>query len=410
MNTRIRILLAIGFSIVVLVLGYLLYIVFFAPETPRTQPTRPTDPSPFEEGAFPSGGDAPDRIILTPEEPSPLPTGTDVDTEDTIGVDRPVVGLGYSGQVSNPTLGRDGSLQFYDTSDGIFYTLDENGNVRALSDEVFYNVDTVTWANERDIAVIEYPDGANIVYNFETDSQVTLPKHWEDFDFDRNGSEIAAKSIGISDDNQWLVTADTDGKNITLVEPMGDNADKVIVDWSPSGQILGFARTGDPLGNDRQEIFLVGQHGENFKSLVVEGRDFRPEWSPSGEKLLYSVYSERTDFRPELWVVNASGNTVGEGRRYLNIGTWANKCAFGSSDTYVYCGVPVSLSRGAGFVPESADTTEDLMYRINIQTGARTVIPLGEGTYTIETVTVNEDSQTLYFTDKNRSGIFEVEL
>ncbi len=72
--------------------------------------------------------------------------------------------------------------------------------------------------------------------------------------------------------------------------------------------------------------------------MVVEGRDFREKWSPTGQKMLYSVYSIRSNFKPELWIVNAEGNNIGTGRKLLNLSTWADKCTF-ADDRFVYCAV-----------------------------------------------------------------------
>ena len=64
---------------------------------------------------------------------------------------------------------------------------------------------------------------------------------------------------------------------------------KVQVAWSPNNEILATATTGRSLGVDRQEVYFLGQYGQNFKSMVVEGLGFQPQWAPSGQQLVYSV-------------------------------------------------------------------------------------------------------------------------
>ena len=410
-----RIGLIAGFIILVLGIGFLIYAVFFRAPEPTGQIPDQTEQRPTD-GAFPDAGvgtgdrtqiDAGDGIL--PE--SDLVDGTIGAGDPNLEVDEPDVPAVR--QISSDTLTgidiRGGGVQFYNDVDGQFYRVGADGDAEELSEEVFFNVQNVTWANGSNQAVLEYPDGSNIVYNFDTDTQVTLPRHWEDFSFSDRGDRLAAKSIGISTDNRWLVTTNPDGSSIKLVEPLGENADKVTIDWSPNNQIVGFSRTGQALGADREEILFVGLNGENFRSMNVEGRGFQSEWSQSGNRLLYSVYSARTNFKPEIWVVDATPSTIGNNRRSLQINTWAEKCNF-ADDRFIYCGVPKDLQTGAGFAPGLAQGTEDRLVRIDTRTGSQTEIDLGNDAHTIDDIFVDEGTNTLYFTDKNQAGLFNVSL
>lgn len=405
MNIK-RILFISLFALGVIATAYILYRVFFAPPAP---PEGVTPGLPGVPGQFPEVGEAPGEVPIAPP-PTGLP---DVDIVPGAGPGQAVpeseiITQQITTGITSPTSDPRADARFYNQSDGKFYQLASDGTINELSDQVFFNVSSVTWSPTNNESIIEYPDGSNIFYNFNTKTQVTLPQHWEEFSFSSAGDKIAAKSMGISPDNRWLITSDPTGNNVTLVEPLGDNADKVIVDWSPNKQVLALARTGEAVGGDRQEVLLVGQNGENFKSIMVEGRDLRTQWSPSGTKLLHSVYSSRSDFKPELWVVNASGDAIGTGRKLLNINTWADKCSF-SDDRFVYCAAPITLETGAGFAPELTNTIRHEIYRIDTQTGAQTPLQLDEF-HVIDSVFLSEDGRTLFFTDINQPGLFEVTI
>jgi Tol biopolymer transport system component len=414
MNNKTRILLGIGLIITAIGIGYLLFRVFFA-SSPliRPIPTTPDD-QPRTTTSFPFGDQTdrtPGEDITPPTTLPPSETGPQFEDQPIVPT-TPRVQTRFSGTAQSPALSGNGRLNFYNAGDGRFYRINADGEAEPLSDELFFSAESITWDDQAEKAIIEYPDGANIVYNFETKQQVTLPKHWEDFSFSNDGQKIAAKSIAVSPENRWLVTTDADGNNVELIEPLGENGDKVIVDWSANSQVVAFSRTGQALGLDRQEVLLVGQNGENFKSLIVEGRDFQPEWTPDGKKVLYSVYSERSDFRPELWITSASGDAIGSERTFLNINTWADKCAFGASDSrYVYCGVPESLERGAGFVPDVANQTADIIYRIDTTNGARTPLTSGQDDFLIvDSMSVDETNDRLFITDKRTNNIIEIDL
>lgn len=406
-----RIIFALIFLFVTVLLGVALYLVFFrTPQTPGVgiPPGKDTlntgFPSANQGGFVPTIDDGGDTLPIT---------GGITDTQGILQrTEAPRTTRIFNDTIISPALRNNNQVNFYSEQDGHFYRVASNGAIELLSDQVFYNVNNVTWSPNTDSAILEYPDGANVYYDFDQEKQVTLPKHWEAFSFSDDGGSIAAKSIGLSPENRWLITSNPDGSNTRLVEPLGTNGDKVTVDWSPNQQVIAFSRTGDPLGANREEILLVGKNGENFKSLIVEGRGFESTWDSSGNTLAYSVFNARNDFKPELWIVNANPRSVGTNRRLLNVNTWAEKCQFDpNNERFLYCGVPTSLATGAGFQPALANNIPDRLYRIDTQTGLQTEIPLDSGLeHTIDSINVSDDGKTIIFTDKQHEGLFEVAL
>lgn len=405
--TRAQIIGIVAFIAISILVALGLYAVFFrSPEIvppPTTTPTTSTG-----AGQFPSSGGATSTDGQVVEPGGQLPSSG---AGGVIGFQEAVEAPTVRQVVNAPAQGASADAngtKFYNERDGKFYRVDQQGNVQALSDTVFFGVEDVTWSPVANESIIEYPDGSNIYYNFATRQQVTLPQHWEDFSFDATGDQIVAKSVGFDDSNRWLIAADPDGTNVEFVEPMGTNADKVMVDWSPNRQFLALSRTGEAQGLSEQQVLLIGKNGENFKALSIPGRGLQTEWSPTGDQLLYSVYSSRSGYKPELWITGTAVGAIDTNRRPLSVETWAEKCAF-ASETAVYCGVPTTLETGSGFQPALADTTPDTLVRIDLTTGAREVVDL-EQTHTIDTIFVSDDGSKLLFTDKQQSGIFEVSI
>lgn len=399
-----RIIFAIVFGIMCIGIGYLLYRIFFY-KAPIITPGVPIGTQPGQ--TFPQSGVGQGGQTIPSTQVLPT-AGTRPGQQAVTTAVTPEVIVRKSVDVisKNPTSDKIGGAKFYNDTDGKYYRLMKDGSVQALSDETFFNVENTTWSPATEEAIIEYPDGSNIYYNFDTKKQVTLPKHWEDFSFSANGGQLASKSMGLAVENRWLVASSPDGKNIKLINELGENGDKVTVDWSPNQQIVALALTGSPLGADRQEVLFVGQNGENFKSTIVEGRGLTTQWSTTGNQLLYSVYSNRSDFKPELWIVNTESDSIGSNRRYLNLNTWSEKCTF-ADERFIFCAVPTSLPTGAGFAPELANSTKDNLYKIDLTTGLRTQLPT-DGTNTIDTIFLSEDKKTIYFTDKNNIGLFQL--
>ncbi|MFA6514565.1 MAG: hypothetical protein WCT50_04755 [Patescibacteria group bacterium] len=411
-----KLFLVVLFLSVVIFLGYLLWRVFFQEQaiTPGGEMI-----STSTSGGLPvigPGGEIGGEITGPGNLPNgETPGGTSVGSPDPESFAPAEVANGGLTRVSsltntpvlNPTLSADGNVQYYNQDDGLFYKIDENGNLIKLSDKIFYQVDKIVWAPDKDRAIIEYPDGNKIMYNFATEKQVTIPAYWKDFSFADNSEQIVAKSISLDPKNNYLITSNSDGSKATALEPIGTNAATVYPSWSPNNQIVAMYTKG--VDFDRQEIFFVGLNGENFKSTVVEGRGLQTQWSTAGDKLLYSVYHTRDDLKPRLWIVDASGDNIGAERHSFNLQTWANKCTF-ASNTEVYCAVPENLEAGAGMFPELADKTKDILYKIDLSTGTQKLIAIPDGAYNISQIMVPDKQDYLYFTDKSTEMIYKVKM
>ena len=310
-------------------------------------------------------------------------------------------------KTSNSTLSSDGGVQYYNKDDGKFYKIDENGKAVVLSDKVFFSVEDVTWAPNKDKAILEYPDGRKILYNFNTEKQASLPSHWQDFSFSPSSNQLVSKSIGLDPTNSWLIVSNDDGSKAKAIEKIGTNANIVYPAWSPAQQIVGLYTGG--VDFNRQEIFFIGQNDENFKSTIIEGRGLEFQWSSEGDRLLYSVWNTEDNLNPRLWLVSTSVDSIGQGRRSLDLMTWAHKCTF-ATNTEVYCAVPQSLPEGAGLFPELADQTKDILYKIDLATGAKKLLAIPDGAYNVSEIMVPESQNVLYFTDKKTNELYKVDL
>lgn len=316
------------------------------------------------------------------------------------------------GAVTDATLSANGaSVNFYNPADGKFYTVDKDGNLVLLSDQQFPNVESVSWNGDANKAVMEFPDGSNIVYDFSTEKQTTLPKHWEEFQFSPTTDSIEAKSIGVDPNNRWLVTTNADGSGTKAFQALGENADKVTVSWSPNNQVVAFSDTAESLsgGLDRKMILPVGLNGENYKGLTVEGLGFLANWSPNGTQILYSVAGAYSDNKPLLWLVDGTPATMGDDRHSLGLNTWADKCTW-QSTTAIYCAVPQNLPNNAGLQRELYADYPDSVYKIDPGSGKVTLVAVPDTEMPMASLSVSSDGSTLYFIDETDGTLRSMRL
>ena len=398
-----KILAVLLFVLVTLGIGYAIFRLFFAPAPSVTIPSENINGEigglPSAVNGAPVSGTAPGAPLPPPEVAASAVAEGGVTQVTTIAA-VPTIGA---------TIAQNGNLNYYNQNDGKFYRVGADGNPSLLSNQQFFNVNKATFDPNGSKAILEYPDGSKILYDFTKSTQVTLPRHWEEFQFNRTGSQIAAKSIGLDTNNRFLVVANPDGSAAKAVQEIGQNADKVTVAYSPTGQVIATAATGEKCGVDCQEIYLIGQNQENFKSLTVSGLNFQPLWAPSGQQLLYSATSGVNDWKPQLWTVDAQGDDIGRNRKSINLNTWADKCTF-ADDRTVFCAVPQELITGAGLSREVADDTPDNIFKVDLNTGLTTQIAVPEGNHTIDKVMLSPDKKIMYFTDRGSGLLNKIRL
>jgi WD40 repeat protein len=406
------------FALVILGAGYGLYYSFF--RTAFVPEVTPVTNAPTTGGALPSAGEGGTQPGVRPSTPLPggqpitggaaAPAVPVVPTVDTVAkggvtVTTPVVAAPTAGAA----VSTGGQVSYYNRDDGKVYRLAADGTVQPLSNKTFNNVSTVSFDPNGDKAIMTYPDGAKTVFDFNTNTQVTLPKHWEDLAWSAGGDQIIAKSLGMDAESRFLVVTSPDGQSAKAIQELGDNADKVTVAWSPNNQVVAFSATGEPCGFECGELFLIGQNKENYKTLKVPGLGFIPKWTPGGNELMFSVSNAASDWKPQLWLVDADGNNIGKNRRSINVNTWADKCTFSDASTAL-CAVPRSLPRGAGLNRAVAADEPDDLYKIDLDSGSFSRIAIPEGQHTITNLSATPDGQKLYFNDANSSFLYSVDL
>ncbi|MFA5021879.1 MAG: hypothetical protein WC508_02285 [Patescibacteria group bacterium] len=417
-----RILLLIGFIASIFLIGYLLYYFFLKPTIPSqtgvtngntnggllpgagTNVNIPTKTN--TNGALPgqAGTTNVNQMAVPPEEIAQKATASEVANGGMTKISALTDSAAYE-----PILAaRSDDIIYYNKTTGLFYRITADGKSTPLSNQIFYDVEKITWSPDKQKAILEYPDGNKIVYDFATNKQiVTLPQHWKDFSFSPTSDRLIFKSMGNDEENRWIAIANIDGSQATKVEHLGNEDKTVDTLWSPNGQIVAMYR--EDKSYDQQNLFFLGQNNENFKSTVLDGRGFIGQWSPSGSQILYSVYSSKNDYKPSLWIVTAQGEDIGNNRQSLQLQTWADKCSF-ANDTSIYCAVPRQLNEGAGIFRTELDNSPCDIYKIDLRTGSKSKIAIPETSQNISSVVVSQDERYLYFTNKDNGLLYKINL
>lgn len=386
----------VGFITAVFLIALAIYFTFFRNTViTLTTPQTPAVPS----GTLPGSGTGTPGGTGTGSTPGTTGGTTTLQPSRVANGGATITTLLTNTQVQSPTVTSEGTVAYYDPADGKFYTIGANGDVVAMSQQIFPKADAVTFSDNATTAVIEYPDGSNVVYSFTTAKQITLPSHWENFSFSEDGANIAAKSIGFDESNRALIVTSADGSSTTVIAALGANDNKVTANWSPDNSVVAFSETGGTSNGSfgRQEIYLVGADGSATGILFVDGTNFEAIWAPDGKHMLYSVADPADGYRAALWYADSDGDRNGDGRRKMGIQTIVEKCTFFSVTT-AYCAVPRTMPAGGGS-NASLITAYDDVYRLDIATGNARLVAIPAANTQMFSLSVSDDGSLLYYTD-----------
>jgi hypothetical protein len=415
MSNRTKIILQILlFFLAVLALAWAIWVVFFRATgdsvIPKFIEERVREGLP-KIGEGPSGvviDETPGPTTLVPEPPSPV-----AEPDSVASGGRTLVEALVPSRVEFSTLTSSGNFHYYNPNDGRFYKISETGGEPVLlSTERFPFLYGATWSNSGNLAVLEQADGSNVIYNFASGrQQASLPKASQEYSFSPDERSIAYEYVPANYDDRWIVVSDTNGQRQQLIEPIGREAHNVQTFWSPNNQVVATYR--EPTSSYGEEVFFIGFNNENFLSLQTNGYGFQGAWSPTGKQILYSVFNESTNYNPVLHVAGAEGDNIGLNNRSLGISTWPDKCAF-ASDDILYCAVPQYLEAGSGIFPESAQTSSDIIYQINLSTNSVSPLAFPETertkSFTITGMTLSSDGSELYYTDRVSGFIYRLRI
>lgn len=376
-------------------IGVALYFLLFV-TPPSVLPNDTTAPTPSlgglpsaQDGRPQGSGAGADGLPGNDDALTPSPVANGGLTANTL-----LTTAGIRAPQASPT----GGATYYDPNDGRFYRINDKGEVEALDGLVYPNASRVAVAPNSNAALVEFPDGSNIVVDFSTKKQHTLPAHWEDFHFSPDSTAIAAKSMPADVNNRALLVTSVDGSTTTVVAALGANANRVYPSLSPTKDIVGFSATGTGgTAFGQNTVYLVSPSGEALSGIVVNGTSFKSRWSPNATNFFYSVADAGDDYRPSLWYSDVRGDRAGAIRLRLPVKTTADKCVFASEST-VYCAVPAETPANSG-----ADTSlfrgGDSLVQIALPSGTTRTLATLQLVTPMNNLSLSADGSTLYYTD-----------
>lgn len=144
-----------------------------------------------------------------------------------------------------------------------------------------------------------------------------------------------------------------------------------------------------------------------FNKILGDILGLEAKWSASGQKVLYSAYSESAQ-RPQLFIYDLKTKQAQD----LQTQTLAAKCVFDRTDEdKIYCGIDPALPQALW--PDEwlrgVTATLDIIWEINLETGEKKILNADQA-FNISRIDISADDQFLYFVDKNNNSLWSLRL
>lgn len=397
-----RTLIIIAIVIVLLGIGVGTYFLYFA-KTPSVVVAPPAG------GGLPIAGSGTpiptDTPTTTTQGGAPVPVGarlvkitTGPVVPGAVVVDMKPVDASSSSEVA---------INYIERQSGNVYSYQVGAAVLTrTSNRTVPGIQTASWLPDGSAAFVRYLSGAD----FSTINTYALPSTGSDGFFLSQGlSDIAVSSTSVlalaSGVNGSIASLRyTDGTPLSTVFTTPLSA--LRASFAGKNQYLAFTKPSMTLPGS---AFLIDSTGR-FSRIAGPRSGLVALASPSGRWVLVSFV---TDGAMSMGLVNAAtAETIP-----LPIATIADKCAWASDDSAIYCGVPVSPPFDQNYPDDwyqGAVSFNDRIWRIQVAGRyAQLVLDFSEETkdsLDAETMAINPASTVLVFTNKNDGSLWSYKL
>jgi len=240
-------------------------------------------------------------------------------------------------------------------------------------------------------------------YNLLTRENILLDSNFKYIVWSPEGEKIAYHYFNSETEEGFISVAEPDGKNWKNLTPVLSR--DLNVEWPHRNKISFYEFSLSSLAASDLSI-INPEAGEPPQKILSQKYGLKTNWSPSGNKLLFSS-SESAGTNPKLFILN---ETLEE--KSLDIECLADKCAWSKSEENIYCALPQNLTKDISLPQDwysNKFLSQDILFKIELDSGKKTQITQNPD-YDFSNLLVSLDENFLYFINKESGFLYETKL
>ena len=389
MNTKLKKILIIVISVLILVLiGLLIYNLFIKP---------PEEENGLGPGEFPDGEEG----EFEPDEEEEITPRPELKVK-AISTER----------VLAPTLSADSlKVVYYSQYNGnVWQSTFDGSSLIKISSVVLDNLAKIIWSPDKTKIISIYHDAEGNIsknfYDYNTGKVALLDPSIQEVAWSPDSDKIVYQYTNELIDVNTISTASPDGANWQNVFQV--RMKNINLDWI--GSEIAFYEKAS--GLVPSSLFLLDLPTKELTKVLFNTYGMAVKWSPQGDKILYSK-------------TNSEGKNIGlyvilkDGSKEANIltSTLVEKCVWSQDNRSIFCAVPKTIGIN-DILPDNfykgSFVSDDEFWKINLETGERDILlepwEKEEEAYDAVDLFLSPLEDYLFFVNKRDGLLYSIEL
>ncbi len=259
-------------------------------------------------------------------------------------------------------------IKYYSRLNGTVYEVNLDGSgEKTIDDNNFTGLENILWSADANKVISIFNNAGKFqysTYDYQTKKASKLADGASNAVWNNMGAGIVYKYTDGKTRKMTLNTANADGSNWKKIADV--SLGNTIVSTVPQSSVVSFWNA--PSAFEETSLYVVSALGGDPRKIFSGhfGTDYL--WSPNGTKVLISSVDLKGGSKMSLGSINANGGEL----HYLNVPTFASKCAWSKDNKTVYYALP-SFPSGNYVLPDDYQnkkiSSADTFWKIDISTG-----------------------------------------
>jgi Tol biopolymer transport system component len=307
-----------------------------------------------------------------------------------------------------PTLGNDGkTVKYFSRANGNIYQSDfDGGSLKKISSANLNNLIKALWSPDKEKVIGIFSEKDKLkkyFYDYVGNRSSLLNEKIAYLAWSPDSKKIAYHFVDPSGEQNNVSTANPDGTNWKNI--FKTRLDNVIIEWPIKEKIS--LRT-PPSGLAQGVLYSINSETGDFFKIISEAFGLLVNWSPKGDKILFSS----TDSRGKNPTLNLS-DEKGANFKNLNLAGLADKCVWSKDDKTIFCALPQEISQNATWPDDyykGLVVLSDDIYKIDLEANRKTKIigSTDEISYDAQELFLSPKEDYLFFINRSNGLLYSL--
>jgi len=309
-----------------------------------------------------------------------------------------------------PTIGTNGkTVKYFSRANGNIYESDfDGGGLKKISSVNLTNLIKALWSPDKEKIIGLFSENEKIkkyFYNYTSNQSSILNEKINYVAWSPDSKKIAYHYVDPASEQNNISLSNPDGTNWKNI--FKTRLDNVILEWPIKEKIS--LRT-PPSGLAQGVLYAINSETGDFFKVISDTFGFYANWSPKGDKILFSSTNSRGK-NPTLNLSDEKGANF----KNLNLAGLADKCVWSNDDKTIFCALPQEISQNATWPDDyyrGLVILSDDIYKINLETDQRTKIigSTDEVSYDAQELFLSPKEDYLFFVNRSNGLLYSLKI